>query len=103
MRKRTAARGILIAYLATVAFDQTILLLALIDHHVARYDDYLFLTPDLPVLDRETHLYIALIGSALFCLGAAMMLGLGRRWLGLRTRTVLGWVGYLGWFVTDLV
>lgn len=92
----------MIAYLATVAFDQAILLIALIDDHQVLYDDYLFGTPDWPILDRETHLHLVIIGSALFCLGAAMMLGLGRRWLSLRLRTILGWIGYLGWFVTDL-
>ena len=102
MRKRTAGRGILIAYLATVAIDQTILMIALIDHHEARYDDHIFGTPDWPVLERDTHLYLAMIGSAFFCLGAAMMLGFGRRWLSLRIRTIVGWVGYLGWLITDL-
>ncbi|MEI5686476.1 hypothetical protein [Sphingomonas kyungheensis] len=83
-----------------MAFDQTILLIALIGDHQGLSDGYRFRTPDWPVLDRATHPYLILIGSALFCLGVAMILG--RRRLGLRLRTIVGWIGYLGRFVTDL-
>ena len=87
-----------------MAFDQTILLIAPIGDHQGLSDGYRFRTPDWPVLDRATHPYLMLIGSALFCLGAAMILGRGRgrRLLGLRLPTIVGWIGYLGRFVPDL-